>query len=58
MSCFEIGHKIAYIISDNASNMVKAFSIPRFEISKDSSSAICSVSIDDKNDFNSDDDRG
>ena len=55
MSGFEIGHNIAYIISDNASNMTKAFSVPGFGVSKDSSSAICSDSIDDENDFNSDD---
>ncbi|XP_069103066.1 zinc finger BED domain-containing protein 4-like [Argopecten irradians] len=46
IACFGIGCKIAAVVSDNASNMVKAFSLPGFE----------NMKSDDKNDDDVDED--
>lgn len=35
ISCFDVGHKIISVVSDNASNMVKAFSLPGCESEDD-----------------------
>ncbi len=37
LACFNIGEKITNMITDNASNMVKAFTLPGFEEPEDSS---------------------
>lgn len=34
MACFDIANKTTAVVSDNATNMVKAFSIPGFELNE------------------------
>lgn len=66
ISCFEIAEKISTIVSDNASNMIKAFSLPGCEISKCGSVEIQGVSDEyetsdtdsEDDDENSDDENG
>ena len=48
-----IERKVKYIVSDDASNMIKAFSLPRFE---ESATSDASMDSDNDTDNESDDD--